>query len=130
MSDVFVVEQHCAYAELDGLDIEAGTRHVFACDSKGQVVACARILAPQAEQSVRVGRVVVARAYRGCGLSQELMHKVLLSCNRQFPGLDIQLSAQVGVHQLYEAFGFKTVSEDYLDDGILHRDMILPVSPG
>nr|MDT0251891.1 hypothetical protein [Endozoicomonas sp.] len=48
--DVFVVEQQCAYPELDDKDNLPSTRHVFLMDgadrSSGRIVACARCLAP------------------------------------------------------------------------------------
>ena len=36
---VFVVEQECPYAELDGRDLEPGTRHVWAADESGPIRA-------------------------------------------------------------------------------------------
>ncbi|MFK5953124.1 MAG: hypothetical protein QM498_08700 [Desulfobacterium sp.] len=45
--DVFVVEQQCSYAELDGLDIRPGTRHLLGRESdSGELVAYLRILPP------------------------------------------------------------------------------------
>ncbi len=127
--DVFVVEQRCAYAELDGLDALPTTRHVFATDAGAHVVAAARILAADAalgeKAAVRIGRVVVAKPYRGTGLAQQLMERVLACCQVHYPNSTLELSAQVGVDGLYAAYGFEVVSEDYLEDGIAHRDMRL-----
>ena len=52
--DVFVVEQTCAYAELDGRDLEPGTRHVWA-EEAGAAVACLRVL--DDGDARRIGRV-------------------------------------------------------------------------
>ncbi|MGH3469961.1 MAG: GNAT family N-acetyltransferase, partial [Thermocrispum sp.] len=41
--DVFVVEQGCAYAELDGRDTEPGTLHVWTTTS-GRLSAYLRVL--------------------------------------------------------------------------------------
>jgi len=125
--DVFVVEQRCAYAELDGQDVLLGTQHIFATESTskahGEVVAAARVLAPNAGRPVRIGRVVVKPSHRGTGLSKQLMDRAMQYCAIHFQSIDIELSAQVGADALYAAYGFEVVSEDYLDDGILHRDM-------
>ena len=41
-----------------------------------------------------------------------------------WPNEDIQIGAQVYLKEFYEYHGFKAVSESYLEDGILHIDMI------
>ncbi|MBI0488689.1 GNAT family N-acetyltransferase, partial [Dickeya dianthicola] len=59
-SQVFVVEQQCAYQDADGLDLADGNRHVTAWQN-GRLIACARLLAPDDGQAaVTIGRVVVA----------------------------------------------------------------------
>ena len=123
--DVFVVEQRCAYAELDGQDALPGTQHIFATDTKREVVAAARVLPADGALPVRIGRVVVKPSHRGTGLSKQLMNRVMGYCNEYHQKEDIELSAQVGADGLYAAYGFKVISKDYLDDGIPHRDMRL-----
>lgn len=124
--DVFVVEQNCAYPELDGQDALPGTRHLFATDRvTDQVIAAARVLMPDVDRPVRIGRVVVKSSHRGTGLSRQLMDRVMACCAEHHPHQVIELSAQVGANALYAAYGFEVVSEDYLDDGIPHRDMRL-----
>ncbi|MBV7434198.1 hypothetical protein KRX19_04080 [Cardiobacteriaceae bacterium TAE3-ERU3] len=44
-TDIFVVEQQCAYPELDGKDYLAETRHLLGCKDN-QLIAYARVLAP------------------------------------------------------------------------------------
>ena len=38
--DVFVVEQNCPYPELDGRDVEPGTRHVWLTDGGAPLRTC------------------------------------------------------------------------------------------
>jgi len=121
--DVFVVEQNCPYAELDGLDAITSTRQIFALEPDGEIVACGRVLAGNDNNPVRIGRVVVARAFRGTGLSALLMDKLMQCCSERYPSQPIKLSAQVGVEKFYAAYGFRAVSETYLEDGIPHIDM-------
>jgi len=123
--DVFVVEQACVYPELDGQDALSSTHHVFATNADGHAVAAARVLASDASRPVRIGRVVIAPEYRGTGLSDELMKRVMGYCSATFPSEAIELSAQVGVEKLYQRFGFSIVSDAYLEDGIPHQDMRL-----
>src|SRR5919107_1715517 len=59
--DVFVVEQKCFYADLDGRDAEPGTRHVWL--SRGDdILAYLRIL--DDGDAERIGRVVTAPTAR------------------------------------------------------------------
>lgn len=125
--DVFVVEQQCAYAELDGLDALPQTRHLTA-HIGGRLVGCARLLAPEAERPVRFGRVAVAADWRRRGIAQAMIDRLLEYSSETWPTTDVFLSAQVDASALYQGSGFQEVSTPYLDDGIAHVDMLRPAS--
>lgn len=129
--DVFVVEQACAYPELDGLDLLPGTAHLFATNDS-QPVAYARILAPagaasseteSSDSCVHIGRVLVAIPYRRYGMATELMQRAINYCKTHHAGHGIALAAQVDVIEFYNKLGFTPCSEHYLEDGIAHVDM-------
>lgn len=129
--DVFVVEQFCAYTELDGRDLEDYTMHVFAT-SNGIPVAYARVLTPPdfkktntlvEPESIYIGRVVVAKPWRGQGVARALMQRVLNHCQQHYPSSDQALSAQVQIKAFYTSLGFVTCSDEYMEDGIAHVDM-------
>lgn len=129
--DVFVVEQHCAYPELDGRDLEDNTIHVFATHEEVPV-AYARILTPQgfhksenpdSPEAVSIGRVVVAKTHRQRGLATALMEHVITYCEQYYPTSDQLLSAQVRVCRFYASLGFVLCSNEYMEDGIAHVDM-------
>src|SRR3954454_24787330 len=73
--DVFVVEQACPYAELDGRDTEPGTRHVWLSGDSGAPEAYLRIL--EDPDGACIGRVVTAPHARGGGLAGRLMETAL-----------------------------------------------------
>jgi ElaA protein len=115
-SDVFVVEQQCFYADLDGRDTEPGTRHVWLARDR-EVLAYLRILADDGEE--RVGRVVVAKTERGNGHAARLMaHALTVIGNR-----DSVLEAQAHLVVFYERFGYTVTGPQYLEDGIPHVPM-------
>jgi ElaA protein len=120
--DVFVVEQECAYPDLDDRDLEPATRHVVLLDD-GRLVATARVLDDGAEQ--RIGRVVCHPGVRGTGASGELMRAALDAATAAAPGADVVLGAQSPLIGWYASFGFAPDGPEYLEDGIPHTPMRL-----
>ncbi len=114
--DVFVVEQACPYPDLDGRDLEPGTRHVMMRDGD-LVVGYARVLDDL--DVWRIGRVVLSPAARGRGLADALM-ETALSVSR---GRDVVLDAQSPLRGWYESLGFTVDGADFVEDGIPHVPM-------
>jgi ElaA protein len=121
--DVFVVEQNCAYPELDGLDLDAW--HVTGRLPDGTVAAYARILPPGHDGLPHVGRVVVAQPFRRQGLGRQLMEQVLMVLRNRYDGIASALAAQAHLVAFYQGFGYAPIGPEYLLDGILHVDMVL-----
>lgn len=115
--DVFVVEQECAYPELDGRDVEPGTRHLWLARD-GEPVAYLRILADPGGVA-RIGRVVVAPAARGGGYAGRLMVAALAEVGDRPCVLD----AQSHLVDFYARHGFTPSGPEYVEDGIPHTPM-------
>ena len=114
--DVFVVEQKCVYADLDGRDAESGTRHVWL--SRGDdILAYLRIL--DDGDAERIGRVVTAPAARGAGHASRLMTEALTVVGNR-PSV---LHAQAYLTGFYRRYGFVQTGPEYLEDGIPHVPM-------
>ncbi|MFT4727629.1 MAG: ElaA protein [Granulosicoccus sp.] len=127
-TDVFVVEQQCAYPELDTFDNLPNTIHLLGFDNH-TLWAYARAM-PIATSSnsntiaaVKIGRVVVIKSHRGAGLANQLMKRLMKHLDENYPGKDQVLSAQAPIVTFYERLGFTTESDVYLEDGIPHVDM-------
>lgn len=117
--DVFVVEQKCAYAELDGRDDEPGTRHVWLARGD-EILAYLRILDESGTE--RIGRVVTAPGARQGGHASRLMeHALAVIGNR--PSM---LAAQAHLTGFYGRFGYLPAGPEYLEDGIPHVPMRRP----
>lgn len=122
-TQVFVVEQNCAYQEVDKHDLNAV--HVLG-KVRGELVACARILPGEtAYPQASIGRVAVKQVQRGHGLARALFTDCLAHAREIFPGQELKVQAQCYLEKFYQSFGFRTVSEAYPDAGIMHVDMIL-----
>jgi len=117
-TEVFVVEQQCPYPELDGRDIEPGTRHVWIEDGEGAPLAYVRVLVDPA--ATRVGRVVTAKAHRRTGAAALLMRHALSTTTGP-----VVLDAQAYLRGWYERFGFVVSGPEYEEDGIVHVPMRL-----
>ena len=119
-TDVFVVEQRCAYPELDGRDAEPGTRHLWF--EKNRVpIAYLRLLSDgeEGERVVRIGRVATVKEARGQGLAGKLLVAALAAAGDRVCVLD----AQTEVAAFYEKYGFKQTGPEFVEDGIPHVPM-------
>ncbi|HET8657896.1 MAG TPA: GNAT family N-acetyltransferase [Micromonosporaceae bacterium] len=117
--DVFVVEQECAYPELDGRDTEPGTVHLWVPDlGAAAPVAYARLLLDP-DGTARIGRVCTARQARGRGLAARVVRHALHLAGDRPCALDAQ-SYLVG---FYRGLGFTPAGPEYVEDGIPHVPM-------
>ncbi len=117
-TDVFVVEQECAYAELDGRDVEPSTVLIWAVGEGGTVVGTLRLL-EDGPRLGRIGRVATAKQARGAGLAAELMERAISLAD----GTELVLDAQSHLQAWYERFGFSRDGDEYIEDGIPHVPM-------
>ena len=115
--DVFVVEQDCPYPDLDGRDVEPGTRHVLLLDGD-DLLGYARVLDDDAVTGGSAAWCSPASA-RGRGLADHVMETALEVC----PDRDVVLDAQSPLVGWYAGFGFEADGEEFLEDGIPHTPM-------
>ena len=116
--DVFVVEQACAYPDVDDADGAATTLHCWV-EEDGVVLAVLRLLRAT-DGPQRVGRVATAPAARGRGIAAALVRSVLAA----HPGPTV-LEAQTHLVGWYERLGFEVAGAGYVEDGIPHTPMRL-----
>ncbi|PZE74312.1 GNAT family N-acetyltransferase [Curtobacterium sp. MCBD17_034] len=116
--DVFVVEQECAYPDIDGRDLEPGTVQWWS--GNGSVDATLRVL-HQPDGTERIGRVATARGARGTGLASELIRAAIDSCRSG----SIAIDAQSHLRDWYARFGFVQTGDEFIEDGIPHVPMTL-----
>lgn len=111
--EVFVVEQECAYLDVDGRDTEPATRHVWLGTP---VEAYLRVLDDGPTR--RIGRVVTHPAARSSGRAAVLLEHVLAATPAPWA-----LDAQSHLAGWYARFGFEISGSEYLEDGIAHIPM-------
>jgi len=119
---VFVVEQNCAFQDVDGADPECW--HLMGRRA-GDLAAYCRLVPPgikYAEPSI--GRVVTAKSARRTGAGRELMSEALRRAEALWPGYAIRIGAQRYLERFYGEYGFAAASEPYDEDGIVHIEML------
>lgn len=118
---VFVVEQKCPYQDVDDKDKHA--YHVYLKDETG-IQAYLRVLeAGVSFEEVSIGRVISVK--RRCGLGSSLLEAGITVAKEKLNASSIRIEAQSYARNFYEVHGFKQVSEEFLEDGIPHIEMLL-----
>ena len=121
-SEVFVVEQTCAFQDIDGQD-QAAT-HLLGHTETGELAAYTRLFnAGISYPEASIGRVVTSPKFRRYGLGRELLRQSIAAIATLFGEQPIQIGAQLYLKEFYESFGFRQHGEGYLEDGIPHIHM-------
>ncbi len=121
---VFVVEQNCAYQEID--DKDGYSYHVFLRDNTG-IKAYLRVIDGGVSfEEVSIGRVLTLK--RGCGLGNKILLEGIEVAKDRMKADRIKIEAQSYAKGFYAKAGFKQVSEEFLEDGIPHIQMVLEIS--
>ena len=122
--EVFIIEQNCLFQDADNKDQLSwhfmGWQNDLLC-------AYTRIVPPGAAYNIpSIGRVVTSPKARGGGLGKLLMEKSIEETVGLFGNTDIKVGAQVYLRKFYTSLGFNQSSDEYLEDGIPHMEMIRP----
>jgi|SRR5690625_325714 len=121
-SEVFVVEQDCVYQDIDNQDQKA---HHVLMNLKDELIAYARIFPPEVYfKEASIGRVLVKDNFRGKGLAHDLMSYAIQKVLQLWKPEQIKISAQTYLIEFYQQHEFRTTGDEYLEDGILHINMI------
>jgi len=120
-AEIFVVEQECVYNDVDGKDLKS--IHIWLEDT-GIITAYVRIVdAGVSYEESSIGRVIVNKDYRGRGLAKKIFSEGIRYITQVKVEDKITIGAQEYLKDFYGSFGFKRISDTYIEDGIPHLDM-------
>ena len=120
-AEIFVVEQNCVYQDLDDKDYHS--LHIF-YEEQGKVLAYLRAFEKDAStKTVQMGRVLTLT--HGTGLGRTLLKEGIKQIKEKFNPSSIYIEAQCYATGFYEREGFVICSDEFLEDGIPHVEMIL-----
>ena len=121
-SEVFVLEQACAFLDMDGADTEA--MHLLG-ERDGRLAAYARCFAAGVKfAEASIGRVVTHASARGGGIGHVLMKEAVDRLQARWGPQAIRIGAQARLQNFYEQHGFVQNGEPYMEDGIPHIEML------
>ncbi|MGB5238460.1 MAG: GNAT family N-acetyltransferase [Flavobacteriaceae bacterium] len=122
-AEVFVVEQQCAYQDLDGKDVKA--LHILGKKKGEELVAYARVFEPGFYfEQASIGRIVVAPGHRAERLGKKIVLAAEKAIIQFYDGETVKLSAQSYLKRFYNELGYRSIGEEYLEDGIPHIAMV------
>ena len=120
-AEIFVVEQNCVYQDLD--DIDYRSFHFF-YEEEGKIQAYLRVFEKDSSsRMVQIGRVLTVT--HGKGLGGELLENAISQIKSLMAPASIYIEAQCYAVGFYEKKGFRISSEEFLEDGIPHVQMLL-----
>ena len=120
-AEIFVVEQNCIYQDLD--DIDYRSLHIF-YEENGKVMSYLRAFEKDpVSKIVQIGRVLTLT--HGIGLGGKLLKEGLSQIKEKMNPSSIYIEAQCYATGFYEREGFVISSDEFLEDGIPHVEMIL-----
>jgi len=71
----------------------------------------------------------VREDHRGAGHAGALMRWTLEALSDEHPERPVALGAQIAVEGFYASLGFRRVSDEYVEDGIAHVEMLRVAGP-
>ena len=72
---------------------------------------------------VKVQRVCVLKNYRGQGIGSKIINFIIRHVEKNDIRSSVRLGSQIHALEFYKRLGFIEFGEEYLDAGILHKDM-------
>ncbi|MFU8792461.1 MAG: GNAT family N-acetyltransferase [Acholeplasmataceae bacterium] len=115
---VFVTEQKILYADTDFKDQHA--IHYF-IKEQNRVICYLRLIHPGIKYKEHaISRVVTHPDYRKQGLAAELIIKAIEDLN----GSPVRISGQAYLKDYYLKLGFQVVKGPYIEEDILHYEML------
>lgn len=122
-SQIFILEQNMHCQDMDGIDFEA--RHFF-LEEKGKILAYLRAFYTDDSRSVvKIGRVLSIT--HGVGLGTNIMKMAIADIKKNMKCQILSLNSQKSAIGFYEKLGFKTVSDEFLEEGVIHLKMQLEI---
>lgn len=118
-SEIFIMEQNIHYQDMDNIDYRS--LHCFFMEDNKVTAYLRAFFQDENKEVVKVGRVLTIK--HGNGIGKDLMLQSLTAIREKMKCKKIIMDAQKHAEGFYEKLDFKTVSDDFLEEGIVHVSM-------
>lgn len=115
-AQVFIMEQNINYLDMD--DIDYRSLHCFFMEDNKVIAYLRAFYEDESESIVRMGRVLTLQHGRGIG--KILLKESLEVIKNRMNCKKIVGHAQKHALGFYEKFGFRAISDDFLEEGVVH----------
>ena len=122
-SEIFIVEKKMNCQDMDGIDYKS--EHFFFEEGSRVMAYLRAYYIDNAEEIIRFGRVLTRN--HGIGLGRKIMEDSISYIKKNKKCKKIILNSQKQAKGFYEKLGFKVVSDEFLEEGILHVCMELEI---
>ncbi len=120
---VFVVEQKMNCQDLD--DVDYRSIHFYFYDNQKVTAYFRAFFADEQNKVLQIGRCLTVE--HGKGLAKRLMRRGMDWLIASYHPEKFVLHAQKHAVGFYEKLGFSSVSDEYLEEGVIHKTMELQV---
>ena len=121
--EVFIIEQECLFKDIDNYDFSAYHLIGYINNNNALVAYLRMILCSDDAQAIYFSRVLVNKNFRKIGLGRDLLLKALsqpLTKRKR-----VIIAAQAYLKEFYQSIGFLQISNEYLEDNLMHIKMAL-----
>ena len=122
-AEVFLLEQNIVCQDMDDIDYESF--HFFIKEGDRVIAYLRAYYTDREEKIMKIGRVLTLS--HGNGIGRLLMEKTIEELRKNFECRKITVNAQKHAEGFYAKFGFKTVSDEFLEEGVVHVKMELEI---
>ena len=120
-AQIFMIEQKIYCLDMDDIDYKA--MHFFLKENEKTIAYLRAYYYNEEHSVVKIGRVLSVTHKKGLG--RELMNNCISYIRDNMKCEKIFVSSQCQAMGFYEKCGFKTVSDEYLEEGVPHIAMEL-----
>ena len=122
-AEVFLLEQNIVCQDMDDIDYES---YHFFMKENDRIIAYLRAYYTDEENKImKIGRVLTLS--HGNGTGKILMDNTINEIKHRFDCKKITVNAQQQAEGFYKKCGFKTMSDEFLEEGIPHVKMELEI---
>ena len=122
-AEVFLLEQNIVCMDMD--DIDYISHHFFIKEGKRIIAYLRAYYTDDKNKIIKIGRVLTLS--HGNGMGRALMERTIDAIKHRFDCKKIVVNAQKHAEGYYAKFGFKTVSGEFLEEGVVHVKMELEI---